>query len=49
MEIKGKVKAEGKIKVMRLPSQRIVSVAFNPDMVSSPVIHHGIEGWLQYR
>lgn len=49
LEIRGKPKAEGKIKVMRLPRQKVVSVTFNPDLVSSRVVYHGIEGWLQYR
>jgi len=49
LEVKGKVKPEGKVKVMRLPRQKVVSVTFNPDAISSRVIYHGIEGWLQYR
>jgi effector-binding domain-containing protein len=49
LEIKDKAEPEGKIKVMKLPKQRIVSVIFNPDQISSRVIYHGIEGWLQYR
>ena len=49
LEMKGKAKPEGKIKVMKLPRQRVVSVTFNPDMISDRVVYHGIEGWLQYR
>jgi effector-binding domain-containing protein len=48
LEIKGKAKPEGKIKIMKLPRQRVVSVTFDPDKVSSSLVYHGIEGWLQY-
>lgn len=49
LEIKGKAKPEGRIKIMRLPRQKVVSVTFNPDKISSRLVYHGIEGWLQYR
>lgn len=49
LEIKGKAKQEGKVGIMKLPKQRVVSVVFNPDKVSDSVVYHGIEGWLQYR
>jgi effector-binding domain-containing protein len=49
LEIKTKAKPEGNVKIMRLPRQRVVSVTFDPDKISSQVVYHGIEGWLQYR
>jgi len=49
LEITSKAEPEGKIRIMRLPRQRVVSVTFNPDKVSDRVVYHGIEGWLQYR
>jgi len=49
LEIKGNAKPEGKVGIMKLPKQRVVSVVFNPDKVSDSVVYHGIEGWLQYR
>ena len=49
LEIKSKAEPAGKVKVMKLPKQRVVSVTFDPDKVDSRVIYHGIEGWLQYR
>lgn len=48
LEIKGKAKPEGKIKIMTLPRQRVASVTFDPDKVSDGLVYHGIEGWLQY-
>jgi effector-binding domain-containing protein len=49
LEIKGKAAPEGKIKIMKLPRQRVASVTFNPDKVADRLVYHGIEGWLQYR
>ena len=49
LEIRGKAKPEGVIKIMTLPRQRVASVTFNPDKVSDNLVYHGIEGWLQYR
>jgi DNA gyrase inhibitor GyrI len=49
LEIKSKARPEGKIGIMKLPRQRVVSVTFNPDKVADRIVYHGIEGWLQYR
>jgi DNA gyrase inhibitor GyrI len=49
LEIKGKATPEGKVRIMKLPKQRVVSVVFNPDKVSDSLVYHGIEGMLQYR
>jgi effector-binding domain-containing protein len=49
LEIKSKAKPEGKIGIMKLPKQSVVSVTFDPDKVADRVVYHGIEGWLQYR
>jgi len=48
LEIKGKAKPEGKIKIMTLPRQRVASVTFDPDKISDSLVYHGIEGWLPY-
>jgi effector-binding domain-containing protein len=49
LEIKGKAKPEGSIKIMTLPRQKVASVTFNPDRIADRLVYHGIEGWLQYR
>jgi len=49
LEIKTKAEPEGKVKIMTLPRQRVVSVTFDPDKVADRLVYHGIEGWLQYR
>jgi len=48
LEIMGRGKPEGKIQIMTLPRQKVVSVVFNPDAVSADVIYYAIESWLQY-
>jgi effector-binding domain-containing protein len=48
IEIKGRAKAEGKIKIMKIPKQKVVSVVFDPDKVSADVVYYGLEAWLEY-
>lgn len=46
VEIAGKARPEGKIQIMKLPKQRVVSVTFDPDHVSEELVYLGLEGWL---
>lgn len=46
LEIKGKAKPEGKIRIMKLPRQKVVSISFDPNKVSSDLVYHGLESWL---
>ena len=48
IEIKGKAKPEGKIQIMNISRQKVVSAFFDPDKVSADVIYYGLEAWLQY-
>ena len=48
IEIKGNTKPEGKIQIMKIPRQKVVSVFFDPDEVSADVVYYGLEAWLQY-
>jgi effector-binding domain-containing protein len=48
IEIKGKAKPEGKITMMKIPKQKVVSVMFDPDQVSADVVYYGLEAWLEY-
>ena len=47
LEIKGKAVPEGKIQIMKIPRQKIVSVTFDPDNVSADVIYYALEAWLE--
>ena len=49
LEIKGKAKPQGKIQIMKIPKQMVVSVVFDPDRISDDIIYHGLEGWLESR
>jgi effector-binding domain-containing protein len=48
LQIKGRAVSEDKIKVRKLPAQKVVSVTFNPDRVSPRLVYSGIYGWLRY-
>jgi DNA gyrase inhibitor GyrI len=48
LEIKGSAKTEGKIKVKKLPTQRVASVTFDPDEVSPNLVYSGMYGWLRF-
>jgi effector-binding domain-containing protein len=48
IEIKGKAKAEGRIQIMKMPRQKVVSVVFDPDEVSADVVYYALEAWLEY-
>ena len=48
IEIKGKAKPEGKIKLMKIPRQKVVSVVFDPDKVAADLVYYGLEAWLEY-
>ena len=48
LQIKGKARAEGTIKVKKLPAQKVASVTFDPDEVSPGLVYSGIYGWLRF-
>ena len=47
LEIRGKAEPEGKIQIMKLPRQKVVSISFDPNKVSSDLVYHGLESWLE--
>lgn len=48
LEIRGRAKPEGKIRIKKLPKQRVASVVFNPNQISPDLIYGGLYGWVQY-
>ena len=48
LQIRGKAKTEGRIKVKKLPPQRVASVTFDPKEVSPSLVYSGIYGWLRF-
>ncbi len=49
LEIKGKAKSQGKVKVKKVTKETVVSVRFNPDKVSARLVYHGLSDWLRWR
>jgi effector-binding domain-containing protein len=47
--LKIKERVEDKIKIQVLPSTTVVRVKFNPELVSSRLVYHGLESWLEWR
>jgi effector-binding domain-containing protein len=48
LQISGRAKTEGKIKVKKLPKMRVASVTFNPKTVSPGLVYSGLYGWTRY-
>jgi len=48
LEIKGKARVEGKVKIKRFPKHTVASVKFDPEQVSARLVYSGIYGWLRY-
>jgi effector-binding domain-containing protein len=46
VQLKSNARAEGKVKIMRIPSQKVASVTFNHDKVSEELVYYGLESWL---
>jgi len=48
LQIKGKARTEGRIKVKKLPGQKVVSVTFDPKEISAELVYSGMYGWLKF-
>ena len=49
IEVRGRVKGEGKVRVRTFPASPIATVTFDPDVVAARVIYHGLSDWLRWR
>ena len=51
IEIQGRPKAKlpKGVELKKLPAQLVASVVFDPEQVSTRLVYHGLEGWLQWR
>ncbi len=49
LEIRGEAKAEGRIRIKKLPAQTVAHVIFNPNVVSSRIVYHGLGDWIWWR
>ena len=48
LEIKGKARTNGKIRIKKFPKHTVVSVVFDPEKVSPRLVYSGIYGWIRY-
>jgi len=49
IEVPGRARSEGRVKVRTLPAMRVATVTFDPEVVSPRVVYHGISDWLRWR
>lgn len=49
IEVRGKARSSGGVRLRTFPAARVASVTFDPEVVSPAVIYHGITDWLRWR
>ncbi|HEV2317022.1 MAG TPA: GyrI-like domain-containing protein [Thermoplasmata archaeon] len=49
IEVKGRARGDGHVRVRTLPGSRVASITFDPDAVSARVVYHGLTDWLKWR
>jgi effector-binding domain-containing protein len=49
IEVKGKARSKGNIKLRSLPPTTVAFVKFDPDKVSARLVYHGLESWLSWK
>ena len=47
--VRGTARSEGSFRIRKYPASSVARVVFDPDVVSSAVIHHGLVDWLRWR
>jgi effector-binding domain-containing protein len=48
LEIRGKARVEGRVRIKKFPKHTVVAVTFDPDKVSARLVYSGIYGWIRY-
>lgn len=49
LEIRGKAKGRGRIRIKKLPATTVARVVFDPEKVSARLVYHGLNDWLRWR
>ncbi len=49
LEIRGRARADGPIRIRRIPAQTVGSVVFNPEVVSPRIVYHALGDWVWWR
>jgi len=49
VEVFGRARSEGRVKVRKILATTVASVTFDPDVVSPRLVYHGLSDWLRWR
>lgn len=49
VEVRGRARSEGAVKVRTHPAGWAASVVFDPEVISPAVVYHGLTDWLRWR
>jgi hypothetical protein len=49
LEIQGSARSEGRIRIKTLPATWVARVTFDPTVVSSRLVYHGLNDWTRWR
>ena len=49
IEVRGRVRGEGGVRLRKFPASTVASITFDPDEISPRVVYHGITDWLRWR
>lgn len=49
IEVRGRARGDGTVRVRTLPKSRVAAVTFDPEAISPRVIYHGLSDWLRWR
>jgi effector-binding domain-containing protein len=47
IEVSGKARGDGTVRVKTFPASRVASITFDPDALSPRVVYHGLFDWLR--
>jgi hypothetical protein len=49
LEVRGPARPEGRVRIKTLPATWVAEVVFDPDVVSSRLVYHGLMDWTRWR
>ena len=49
LEVRGRAKPEGRVRLKKLPAQTVARIVFNPEQLSSRIVYHALGDWIWWR
>lgn len=49
IEVLGKVRGEGGVRLRSFPASTVASITFDPDTIEPRVVYHGVTDWLRWQ